>query len=165
MLSVVGIGVPSKYFDFPVASLGRAWTVTLNRASRVRPHKTKKVRMRWSTGERRPMANAATAGDTPKETCYCNIPISHYMPHSKYETINSKTLTCSTSGEATQREGKRKTHQIGQRIQFLAHQTALLPPPRNLPVHKVEEQAEGHKHQRGPKITVGTGLAETIPHG
>ena len=71
MLSVVGIGVPSKYFDFPVASLGSAWTVTLKRASRVRPHKTKKVRRRWSTGVRRPIANAATAGDTPKDT-YCD---------------------------------------------------------------------------------------------
>jgi len=35
-----GIGVPSKYFDFPVASLGNMLTVTLKRASRVRPHKT-----------------------------------------------------------------------------------------------------------------------------
>jgi hypothetical protein len=107
MLSVVGIGVPSKYFDFPVASLGRAWTVTLNRASRVRPHKTKKVRMRWSTGVRRPMANAATAGDTPKETCCCNIPISHYVPHIKLGTLYiQRSLACSTSGEATQGEGE-----------------------------------------------------------
>lgn len=68
MLSVVGIGVPSKYFDFPVASLGRACTVTLNRASRVRPHRTKKARTKWSTGVRRPMANAATAGETPNDT-------------------------------------------------------------------------------------------------
>jgi hypothetical protein len=64
---VVGIGVPSKYFDFPVASLGTAATVTLKRARRVRPQRTKKVRKRWSTGVRRPIANATTAGATPKE--------------------------------------------------------------------------------------------------
>lgn len=92
MLSVVGIGVPSKYFDFPVASLGRAWTVTLNRASRVRPHKTKKVRMRLSMGVRRPMANAATAGDTPKEICGGDGLISHYIPHSKHQTIKLKDV-------------------------------------------------------------------------
>jgi hypothetical protein len=64
---VVGMGVPSKYFDFPVASLGRAATVTLKRARRVRPQRTKKVRKRWSTGVRRPMAKATAAGATPKE--------------------------------------------------------------------------------------------------
>ena len=44
--SVVGIGVPSKYCDFPVLSLGKAATVTLNLARRVRPQRTKKVRRR-----------------------------------------------------------------------------------------------------------------------
>lgn len=44
--SVVGIGVPSKYFDLPLLSLGRTATVTLNRANRVNPHRTKKVRNR-----------------------------------------------------------------------------------------------------------------------
>jgi len=32
-----GIGVPSKYFDFPVLSLGSMATVTLKRASLVKP--------------------------------------------------------------------------------------------------------------------------------
>lgn len=64
---VVGIGVPSKYLDFPVASFGRAATVTLKRARRVRPQRTKKVRKRWSTGVRRPIAKATAAGATPKE--------------------------------------------------------------------------------------------------
>lgn len=68
ILKVVGIGVPSKYFDFPVASFGNAWTVTLKRARRVRPHRTKSVRIRWSRGVRRPMAKAAAAGETPKDT-------------------------------------------------------------------------------------------------
>ena len=35
-----GTGVPSKYFDLPVLSLGSIDTVTLNRAKRVRPHRT-----------------------------------------------------------------------------------------------------------------------------
>lgn len=65
----VGIGVPSKYLLFPVASFGTLATVMLKRARRVRPQRTKKVRKRWSTGVRRPIAKAAAAGDTPKDTC------------------------------------------------------------------------------------------------
>jgi hypothetical protein len=65
---VVGMGVPSKYLDFPVLSFGKSATVTLKRASRVRPHRTKKVRRRWSTGVRMPIAKAAAAGETPKDT-------------------------------------------------------------------------------------------------
>lgn len=42
--SVVGIGVPSKYFDLPDLSLGSTATVTLNRAKRVNPQRTKKVK-------------------------------------------------------------------------------------------------------------------------
>lgn len=68
MDSEVGIGVPSKYCDFPVASLGTLATVMLKRARRVRPQSTKKVSRRWSTGVRRPMAKAAAAGETPNET-------------------------------------------------------------------------------------------------
>ena len=64
----VGMGVPSKYFDFPVASFGREETVTLKRARRVRPQRTKKERRRVSSGVRRPRAKAAAAGETPKET-------------------------------------------------------------------------------------------------
>ena len=63
----VGMGVPSKYFDLPVASLGSMATVTFKRARRVRPQRTKKVRRRWSRGVRRPRAKAALAGATPKE--------------------------------------------------------------------------------------------------
>jgi hypothetical protein len=68
MERVVGIGVPSKYLDFPDLSFGSNATVTLNRASRVRPQRTKKVRRRWSTEERTPMEKAAAAGAMPKET-------------------------------------------------------------------------------------------------
>lgn len=60
--------MPSKYFDLPVASLGRAATVTLKRASRVRPQRTKNERRRVSMGDRKPSAKAQTAGETPKET-------------------------------------------------------------------------------------------------
>jgi len=59
---VVGIGVPSKYFDFPDSSLGKDTTVTLNRANRVRPQRTKNVRRKWSKRERIPIANAIAAG-------------------------------------------------------------------------------------------------------
>jgi len=63
------MGVPSKYLLFPVASLGRAETVTLKRARRVRPQRTKKERRSVSRGVRRPRAKAQTAGATPKEIC------------------------------------------------------------------------------------------------
>lgn len=63
----MGIGVPSKYFDLPVLSLGRAETVTLKRASRRSPHITKNVRNRWSRAVRIPIANAAAAGAAPNE--------------------------------------------------------------------------------------------------
>lgn len=44
--SVVGIGVPSKYFDLPDLSFGKNATLTLNRASLVRPQRTKKERIK-----------------------------------------------------------------------------------------------------------------------
>jgi hypothetical protein len=63
----VGIGVPSKYLDLPLLSLGRTATVTLNRARRVRPQRTKNVRKTWSREERMPRAKAAAAGASPKD--------------------------------------------------------------------------------------------------
>lgn len=68
MHKLVGMGVPSKYLDFPVASLGTFATVTLKRARRVRPQRTKNESKSWSRGVRSPRANAQTAGETPKET-------------------------------------------------------------------------------------------------
>ena len=65
---LVGIGVPSKYLLLPVESLGRADTVTLNLAKRVRPQRTKKDKRMVSRGVRRPRAKAQEAGATPKET-------------------------------------------------------------------------------------------------
>jgi len=44
--SDVGIGVPSKYCALPVASFGITCAVTLNRASRVRPQRTKNARQK-----------------------------------------------------------------------------------------------------------------------
>ncbi len=67
MLKLEGMGKPSKYLDLPVASLGREETVTLKRARRVRPQRTKKERRRVSRGVRRPRAKAQEAGATPKE--------------------------------------------------------------------------------------------------
>ena len=67
MDSDVGIGVPSKYCDFPVLSFGSVDTVTLKRARRRSPHMTKNVSRIWSTGVRRPTAKAAAAGAAPKE--------------------------------------------------------------------------------------------------
>jgi hypothetical protein len=64
----MGIGVPSKNLALPVASLGTRAAVTLKRARRVRPQRTKKARRRWSTGVRSPREKAAAAGETPKET-------------------------------------------------------------------------------------------------
>jgi hypothetical protein len=70
ILKLVGIGVPSKYLLFPLASLGTLATVMLKRARRVRPQRTKKVRKTWSAGVRRPIAKAAAAGERPKETLW-----------------------------------------------------------------------------------------------
>ena len=69
MANEVGMGVPSKYLDFPDESLGREETVTLKRARRVRPQRTKKARRRVSRGVRRPRAKAQTAGETPNDIC------------------------------------------------------------------------------------------------
>ena len=60
--------MPSKYLLFPVASFGTFATVILKRARRVRPHRTKNVRKKWSAGVRRPIAKAAAAGERPNET-------------------------------------------------------------------------------------------------
>lgn len=67
MARVVGMGVPSKYFDLPLLSFGKTATVTLNRARRVNPQRTKKARKRWSSDVRIPRAKAAAAGARPKE--------------------------------------------------------------------------------------------------
>lgn len=67
MESVVGIGVPSKYLDLPVASLGSDCTVTLKRARRERPQRTKNVRRTVSRKVRKPRAKAQEAGAIPKE--------------------------------------------------------------------------------------------------
>lgn len=123
----VGIGVPSKYLLFPVASLGTLATVMLKRARRVKPQRTKNVRKRWSTGVRRPIANAAAAGESPKETCG--------------DCVRYKVMYVT-----------RAPYQICQRIKFLTHHTTLLSPSRDFPIHKVEKQAKRHESQRIPQI-------------
>jgi hypothetical protein len=69
------MGVPSKYLAFPDASLGMEVAVTLKRARRVRPQRTKKARQRWSRGVRMPIAKARAAGETPKEIFCFHISI------------------------------------------------------------------------------------------
>lgn len=66
-LKVVGIGVPSKYFDFPVTSLGIVATVTLKRASLDKPQRTNMLRKIVSRKVRNPIEKAHAAGATPKE--------------------------------------------------------------------------------------------------
>lgn len=39
---------------------------------------------------------------------------------------------------------EKKTYQICERVKLLAHQTALLAPPRDLAIKEVEEQAQWH---------------------
>lgn len=62
------MGVPSKYFDLPVLSFGNIATVTLNLANLVSPHSTKNVNNNVSTFVLNPIAKAAAAGETPKDT-------------------------------------------------------------------------------------------------
>jgi hypothetical protein len=64
---LVGIGVPSKYFTFPVASSASAEAVTLKRASRLTPQTTKYVRIAMSQPPRKPSVKPRTAGATPNE--------------------------------------------------------------------------------------------------
>ena len=63
----VGMGVPSKYLLLPVLSFGKEDTVTLKRARRLKPQRTKNERRKVSTTVRRPRAKAHTAGATPKD--------------------------------------------------------------------------------------------------
>ncbi|KAL9010767.1 MAG: hypothetical protein Q9173_004334 [Seirophora scorigena] len=150
MPRLLGMGVPSKYLDLPVLSLGREETVTLKRARRVRPQRTKKARRRVSSGVRRPSAKAAEAGATPKEICIAV----------KRQEVGGKKAFFRDAGERK----RRRTYEISQGIEFLAHQAALLPPARDLAVHEVEEEAEGHEGESEPHGAVGLGGAKAIPH-
>lgn len=83
------------------------------------------------------MAKAHAAGDTPKETLIDYV----------------------SSWPCYDRQSPRKTHQIGQRVEFLAHQARLISPPSNLPIHEVEEQAKWYEGQRRVQIAVVTRVA------
>lgn len=63
----LGMGNPSKYFDFPEASCGTRATVALNRANRAIPAQMKVVRSNVSAGVRSPIQNAKRAGATPND--------------------------------------------------------------------------------------------------
>ena len=57
------------------------------------------------------------------------------------------------------------TYQVRQRIQFLTHETAPLPPSRNFSVHEVEEKPKGHEGERRPYGCVRIRRTKAIPHG
>lgn len=56
-------------------------------------------------------------------------------------------------------------YQIRERVQLLTHETALLPPSRNLSVKEVEEQAEWHECKRNPEVARVLRRAQAVPHG
>jgi hypothetical protein len=127
-IKLIGIGVPSKYCDFPLASFGTMATVTLKRARRVRPQSTKKERRRWSSGVRMPREKAAAAGETPKDTLISLInPDPYRLPSPFIFSQGGKGLLTIS------------TYQISKRVKFLSHKRSLLSPPCNLAVHEVEE--------------------------
>lgn len=55
------------------------------------------------------------------------------------------------------------TYQIRQRVQLLAHHTALLPPTRYLAIHEIEEQAEGEEGKRVVEVSLVGGVAKAVP--
>ena len=66
------------------------------------------------------------------------------------------------TGEMGGGGGENKTHQIGQRIEFLAQQGILLSPTRYFAVHKVEEQPEWHEDHRKVQLVEITCASKTI---
>lgn len=54
------------------------------------------------------------------------------------------------------------THQISERVKLLPHQAALLPPPRDLAVKGVEEEAEREEHERHPQMVDLIRIAERV---
>lgn len=146
--SDVGIGVPSKYFDFPVLSLGTTAAVTLKRANLVSPQRTKKLRNRWSAKVRVPRANAATAGATPNEICRGQAKIGQQISSSAYHQHTSTAYA----------------YQVCQRIQLLTHQRRLLAPSRNSTIHEVKEKPKWHKRQGGP-YGIGALRVRQVSHG
>ena len=125
MVKLVGIGSPSMYEAFPLASFGTLPVVTLKRASRANPDNTKAVRRSWSSGVRTPMAKAQLAGATPNEIC---------------EAVRWYTVMPEVS----------MRYQVSQGVQLLSHETALLSPPRDHAIEEVEEHAEWHEAECEP---------------
>lgn len=140
--------------------------MTLKRARRVKPQRTKKERRRVSRGVRRPRAKAQEAGATPKEICKTNVSPCTHRASKFYRRGSSPQRRLNISLREKKKKKKQiYTYQIRQRIQLLPHQTALTPPPRDLPIHKVEEEPERHECQRCPYVTVGVWGPETVAHG
>lgn len=58
-----------------------------------------------------------------------------------------------------------KTYQISERIKLLTHQATLLPPPRDLAIEEIKEQAERHERQRRPHVAQLARRARHVSHG
>lgn len=58
-----------------------------------------------------------------------------------------------------------RTHKVCQRVQFCAHQAALLPPSCNHSVEEVKQHAEWHKRQGRPQVAGLVRRAKAVAHG
>ena len=56
-------------------------------------------------------------------------------------------------------------YQISKRIEFLAHERALLSPASDLAIHKVEEETKGHEGQGSPEVAEIIGIAHAVAEG
>ena len=128
--------------------------MTLKRASRVRPHSTKKESASVSSGVRSPSAKARVAGATPKETWW----------EGKGGGVSEGLGDGGGCiGRGMGKDEGRRTNQVRETVQLLAHQAALAAPPRHLAVHEVEEQAERHERQRRPRVAERARRPEAVP--
>jgi len=74
-----------------------------------------------------PIAKAHVAGATPKDT-YDFYQQGQLASHLAY-----------------------RTYEISKRVQFLPHETALLPPPSHFAIEEVKEKTERHESQCHPE--------------
>lgn len=57
-----------------------------------------------------------------------------------------------------------QTYQVCKRIEFLAHQGRLLPPSSYLPIHEIEEEAEGHESKSSPEVAIVICFTQAVSH-
>lgn len=95
------------------------------------------------------MVKATIAGATPNEIC-------------------RSRLAGQPDPSGPQQVGEQRpagTYQVCERVQLLSHETALLPPPRNLAVKSIKEEAKRQETQRQPEMTERVGVAQAIAQG